>query len=160
MEYRLPERTPMQAEKTTVALASGLALGLGLSGLFRASSVAPTAADPAPDAAVRRTAQRGFSSTEALDHVAKTQAAAKAATPQDVLDELQRGNARFWMGVPDRPECSALQRRSLLTLQHPNVAVIGCADSVNFCLVFLVFMTEFLSICIELFAARSRGDAL
>tara|TARA_B110000902_G_C13887192_1_gene429088 strand:+ start:78 stop:473 length:396 start_codon:yes stop_codon:yes gene_type:complete len=129
----------MQAEKTTVALASGLALGLGLSGLFRATSVVPNADDLAPDAAVRRTAQRGFSSTEALDHVAKTQAAAKAATPQDVLDELQRGNARFWMGVPDRPECSALQRRSLLTLQHPNVAVIGCADSVILFFCFFCF---------------------
>merc|ERR1712217_127253 len=41
----------------------------------------------------------------------------------------QKGNTRFWMGVAQRPEMSAFQRRALIISQFPSVAVLGCADS-------------------------------
>ena len=34
-----------------------------------------------------------------------------------VLAELQKGNARFWMGAATRPEISAFERRALIMQQ-------------------------------------------
>ena len=50
-------------------------------------------------------------------------------SPQAVLDELQQGNARFWMGLAERPEMSAMERRALIMQQSPKVAILGCSDS-------------------------------
>lgn len=46
----------------------------------------------------------------------------------DVCVRLQ-GNARFWMGLAERPEMSAMERRALIMAQSPKVAVLGCSDS-------------------------------
>lgn len=50
-------------------------------------------------------------------------------TPQEILAELKAGNARFWTGRARRPELSAMERRAMILMQAPKVAVIGCADS-------------------------------
>ena len=50
-------------------------------------------------------------------------------TPREVLLKLQQGNSRFWMGLADRPEMSAMERRALIMQQTPKVAVLGCSDS-------------------------------
>merc|ERR1712048_1236715 len=47
----------------------------------------------------------------------------------EVMADLQKGNARFWMGHATRPEKSAFERRALITKQFPSVAVLGCSDS-------------------------------
>merc|ERR1719436_832501 len=49
--------------------------------------------------------------------------------PWEILAELQRGNARFWMNCANRPERSAFERRGLISKQFPSVAVLGCSDS-------------------------------
>jgi len=53
----------------------------------------------------------------------------KEITPRDVLLHLQQGNSRFWMGVAERPEMSAMERRALIMQQTPKVAILGCSDS-------------------------------
>jgi len=50
-------------------------------------------------------------------------------TPKQVLEDLQRGNARFWMGNAKRPEKSAFERRALINKQFPHTAILACADS-------------------------------
>ena len=50
-------------------------------------------------------------------------------TPEMVLSRLQQGNARFWMGVAERPEMSAMERRAMIMQQFPKAAVLGCSDS-------------------------------
>lgn len=72
---------------------------------------------------------QGFSLTEAKFEADARNAAATALSPAVVLDELQRGNARFWMNASSRPQSNALHRRSLLNGQYPTVAVLGCSDS-------------------------------
>jgi carbonic anhydrase len=72
---------------------------------------------------------QGFSMAEARKHAEATSAKIKEQTPAEVLSSLQRGNTRFWMGVAQRPELSAFERRALLAKQFPTVAVLGCADS-------------------------------
>ena len=42
---------------------------------------------------------------------------------------LQRGYTRFWMGMAQRPEANAFQRRALIMQQYPSVCVVGCSDS-------------------------------
>lgn len=66
---------------------------------------------------------------EALDMADQGSAKAMNKTPQDVLGELQRGNARFWTGQASRPERSAFERRALISKQFPSVAILGCSDS-------------------------------
>lgn len=53
----------------------------------------------------------------------------RSRTPREVLAELQKGNARFWMGTAKRPEVSAFERRALIMAQYPVVAILGCSDS-------------------------------
>lgn len=53
----------------------------------------------------------------------------KAKEPKQVLLDLQRGNGRFWMGLSERPEMSAMERRALIITQAPSVCIVGCADS-------------------------------
>jgi carbonic anhydrase len=57
------------------------------------------------------------------------QARRKDLTPKQVVLELQRGNARFWSGTPERPELNAMERRALIIAQAPSVAILSCADS-------------------------------
>lgn len=71
----------------------------------------------------------GFSMEEARAAADQAQSKAMARTPVQVLTELQRGNARFWMNCATRPECSAFERRGLISKQFPSVAILGCSDS-------------------------------
>mmetsp|Transcript_21314 Transcript_21314/g.56423 ORF Transcript_21314/g.56423 Transcript_21314/m.56423 type:complete len:350 (-) Transcript_21314:284-1333(-) len=71
----------------------------------------------------------GFTMEEARRVADLGQEQAVARTPQQVLAELQRGNARFWMGGATRPEKSAFERRALISKQFPLTAILGCSDS-------------------------------
>ena len=72
---------------------------------------------------------KGFSMEDAMQHATTAAAAARERTPTQVLEQLQRGNARFWMGMSQRPEANAFQRRALIMQQWPSVCIIGCSDS-------------------------------
>merc|ERR1719198_2587190 len=73
--------------------------------------------------------QVGFSMEEAKQHCAMNKAAKQELTPSDVLEDLQPGNSRFWMGAPSTKERNAFDRRSLVGTQFPSVAILSCADS-------------------------------
>jgi len=53
----------------------------------------------------------------------------ETTTPSMVLQKLQQGNARFWMGIAQRPEMSAMERRAQIIQQYPKAAILGCSDS-------------------------------
>jgi len=72
---------------------------------------------------------QGFSMEEARTHTDERQSLVMKMAPGEVLAELQRGNARFWMNRASRPERSAFERRGLISKQFPSVAVLGCSDS-------------------------------
>jgi len=72
---------------------------------------------------------QGFSMEEARVHTDERQSVVMKRSPGEVLAELQRGNARFWMNCASRPERSAFERRGLISKQFPSVAVLGCSDS-------------------------------
>jgi len=72
---------------------------------------------------------QGFSMEEALQHNSMQARSALIRTPEHVLASLQRGNTRFWMGMAQRPEANAFQRRALIMQQYPSVCVVGCSDS-------------------------------
>lgn len=82
---------------------------------------------PQEDEALRRAA------ANQMDQVALAikadQARRKDITPKQVILDLQRGNARFWSGTPERPELNAMERRALIIAQAPTVAILSCADS-------------------------------
>eukprot|EP00928_Gymnodinium_smaydae_P064517 TRINITY_DN4781_c0_g1_i1.p1 TRINITY_DN4781_c0_g1~~TRINITY_DN4781_c0_g1_i1.p1 ORF type:complete len:392 (+),score=84.58 TRINITY_DN4781_c0_g1_i1:75-1250(+) len=71
----------------------------------------------------------GFSMEEAIKQADSDQQRALARSPAEVLAQLQKGNARFWMGAATRPEKSAFERRALISKQFPCVAILGCSDS-------------------------------
>lgn len=71
----------------------------------------------------------GFSMADAMKHSKAAAKKAHAQTPRQALSQLQKGNARFWMGVSRRPEASAFERRALIMQQFPSVAILGCSDS-------------------------------
>lgn len=73
--------------------------------------------------------QAGFSMEEARKMAADRSEEAMNRTPEQVLGDLQRGNARFWTGQASRPERSAFERRALISKQFPSVAILGCSDS-------------------------------
>jgi len=56
-------------------------------------------------------------------------ATAPAATPQQALDRLLEGNARFIAGATQHPHQDASWRSGLTGGQHPLAAVLGCSDS-------------------------------
>jgi len=131
------------------ATASGIALGVScstqLSGLVAAQAReeaenqrAPAAAEAAPPAPRRQavaedvmeaTVFQGFSMEEARQRADEEHSKVLAKSPREVLADLQRGNARFWMGAATRPESSAFDRRALISKQFPTVALLSCADS-------------------------------
>jgi len=76
-----------------------------------------------------RSSNSGFSHEDAMQYVDEHQKSTLARTPRQVLEELQKGNARFWGGYAVRPEKSAFQRRALIAKQFPSVAVLSCSDS-------------------------------
>nr|ACE81818.1 carbonic anhydrase [Oxyrrhis marina] len=85
---------------------------------------------PAPDDESNSVALlSGFTMQQAREHAQQGASVAKARTPTEVLLDLQRGNARFWMGKAQRPEKSAFERRALIMQQYPSVAILGCSDS-------------------------------
>jgi len=71
----------------------------------------------------------GFSMEQARLMAESGKAQASMRTPAQVLADLQRGNVRFWTGQAHRPEKSAFERRALISMQYPSVAVLGCSDS-------------------------------
>jgi carbonic anhydrase len=71
----------------------------------------------------------GFTLKEAKELSAHAATQLAKLTPEDVINELQRGNTRFAMGNGNRKQSSALQRQTLLNGQYPSVAVLACADS-------------------------------
>ena len=75
------------------------------------------------------TPPRGFSMKEAEEHNKKSVTRAEKRTPDEVLHDLQRGNTRFWMCIPNQSVTTAFERRGLMNKQHPSVAILGCADS-------------------------------
>jgi len=72
---------------------------------------------------------QGFSMEEARLHADRLHSEKSNRTPKEVLEDLQRGNTRFWMNTAVRPEMSAFSRRGLISKQFPSVAILGCSDS-------------------------------
>jgi len=66
---------------------------------------------------------------EAREQADAGQVAAFKRAPREVLEDLQRGNVRFWTGGAQRPEKSAFERRALINKQFPSTAILSCADS-------------------------------
>jgi carbonic anhydrase len=77
----------------------------------------------------RRNSSQVPSMEDALKQHEETGAALADTTPRGVLQALQQGNARFWMGLAQRPERSAMERRAMIMQQFPKAAILGCSDS-------------------------------
>jgi carbonic anhydrase len=72
----------------------------------------------------------GFSMEDAREHAEKGAAKAEAKDPSDVLQDLQRGNARFWMGISSKKKREDhFARRALIMQQYPSCVILGCSDS-------------------------------
>eukprot|EP00656_Telonema_subtile_P054390 TRINITY_DN8123_c0_g1_i3.p1 TRINITY_DN8123_c0_g1~~TRINITY_DN8123_c0_g1_i3.p1 ORF type:complete len:393 (-),score=76.54 TRINITY_DN8123_c0_g1_i3:144-1322(-) len=71
----------------------------------------------------------GFSMEDARKHSELRAAEHHARTPAQVLGDLQRGNARFWLGQSAQKHSSAFERRALIMKQYPSCAILGCSDS-------------------------------
>uniref|UniRef100_A0A7S2PWV4 Carbonic anhydrase n=1 Tax=Zooxanthella nutricula TaxID=1333877 RepID=A0A7S2PWV4_9DINO len=131
-----------------MAVATGLALGAAaMSGIAIGTSCSmqlgfldggsstkeettkPSAEAPTDSSKALPAVWEGFSMEEARAHADSEQSKALARSPEEVLAELQRGNARFWMNTAARPEASAFERRALISKQFPSVAILGCSDS-------------------------------
>lgn len=50
-------------------------------------------------------------------------------TPAEAIRKLKIGNSRFFSGITNRPEISALERRAQILVQTPFAVVLGCSDS-------------------------------
>eukprot|EP00930_Biecheleria_cincta_P089712 TRINITY_DN79054_c0_g1_i1.p1 TRINITY_DN79054_c0_g1~~TRINITY_DN79054_c0_g1_i1.p1 ORF type:complete len:303 (-),score=42.12 TRINITY_DN79054_c0_g1_i1:105-1013(-) len=72
---------------------------------------------------------KGSSMEEAQRHAEADRTYSLRRSPAQVLQDLQRGNTRFWMRTAIRPERSAFERRALIMQQSPSVAVLSCSDS-------------------------------
>lgn len=72
---------------------------------------------------------QGFSMEDSHDFAKRAMSQVREKPPREVLQDLQKGNTRFWMGISERPELSAFERRALIVQQFPTVAVLGCSDS-------------------------------
>jgi carbonic anhydrase len=121
--------------------ASGTALGMAFAmtkSLSQPVAAAPAPAPqvvpveapapPAPKADIDA-GRPGWTMQEAREQADAGQAAAFKRAPREVLEELQRGNVRFWTGGAVRPEKSAFERRALINKQFPSTAILSCADS-------------------------------
>jgi carbonic anhydrase len=56
-------------------------------------------------------------------------ATAAPLTPEDAVERLRAGNARFAAGTPESPQRDLAHLRSVAPEQTPFSAVLGCADS-------------------------------
>jgi len=104
----------------------------GSNGRRRALAPAPSAytlARSPAKAAVSDDGFSGFSFNEARAFADRLQENRLHKTPQDILQDLQRGNARFWMGTATQQSTSAISRRGLVSKQFPMVAILSCSDS-------------------------------
>lgn len=54
---------------------------------------------------------------------------ARMASPEDAIQALKDGNARFFSGRATRPEADANARRAQIMSQTPFAAVLACSDS-------------------------------
>ena len=52
-----------------------------------------------------------------------------AKTPDEAIERLKSGNARFFSNQTARPQMSAMQRRAQIAGQTPFAVIVGCADS-------------------------------
>jgi len=125
--------------------ACGAALGMAFAMTKALEAQARAAAVPAPPAApapqivpvapepavkdIESGMRPGFTMAEARQQADDGQATAFKKAPTEVLEELQRGNVRFWTGSATRPEKSAFERRALIGKQFPSTAILSCADS-------------------------------
>jgi carbonic anhydrase len=74
----------------------------------------------------------GFSMEDAREHAERSAAKSKARLPPEILEDLQRGNARFWMGISKSKSMTgsrAFERRALIMQQYPSCAILSCSDS-------------------------------
>ena len=53
----------------------------------------------------------------------------QVVTPQEALDRLKAGNARFASGKPQHSHESLALRKQLASGQHPFATILGCSDS-------------------------------
>lgn len=53
----------------------------------------------------------------------------RVVSPEDAIEALKDGNARFFSGQATRPEADANQRRAQIMGQTPFAAVLACSDS-------------------------------
>jgi carbonic anhydrase len=98
----------------------------------RSEPAAPTYYQP-PRAIIEEPTTPTRRSSNAIDEIALSVksdlASKKNVTPKQAILELQRGNARFWSGTPERPELNAMERRAIIIGQAPTVSILSCADS-------------------------------
>lgn len=52
-----------------------------------------------------------------------------AKTPDEAIERLKTGNARFFSNQSTRPTHSAMERRAQIAGQTPFAVIVGCADS-------------------------------
>lgn len=115
-------------------IAIAVSIFAALINFFRRPEPVPAPAYYSPPRAVLEDIpQAPRRNSNAMDEVALTiksdLASKKNVTPKQAILELQRGNARFWSGTPERPELNAMERRAIIIGQAPTVAILSCADS-------------------------------
>jgi carbonic anhydrase len=121
--------------------AAGMALGMAFAMTKAMEQRAAVASAPAPQIVAtagpkpaaptgsEALSRPGWTMAEAREQADEGQKAAFAMAPKEVLENLQRGNVRFWTGGAVRPEKSAFERRALINKQFPSTAILSCADS-------------------------------
>lgn len=87
----------------------------------RTSPVLPA---PEPGSALAEFVKRGAT----MEEIAQVRDPI-ATNPQDAIEALKRGNARFFGGSARRPEESAMERRAQILSQTPFATILGCSDS-------------------------------
>jgi carbonic anhydrase len=118
-----PPKSETQRQRRRSSVAGGISSG-------RRSSIQGAELAGTFDDDMLLTATRwGFSMEDARAHAEQIAETKSMRTPEEVLSELQKGNARFWTGAAVRPEMSAFERRALIKSQFPTVAILGCSDS-------------------------------
>lgn len=130
------ERLQRQQQIVDMAMGPGASLpmpvsiGRTIGQAETAASVASAAADRTADSASDIAFDPIVPSMEDLVRIREeAHAAEMLRTPQDVLSDLARGNARFWTGQSRRPELNAMERRAEIWQVYPKVAILGCSDS-------------------------------
>ncbi|WP_045233849.1 carbonic anhydrase, partial [Deinococcus pimensis] len=68
---------------------------------------------------------RGWASMEEISRLREP----SVRTPDEAVETLMRGNARFYSGVTRGGEMNAMERRVQVMFQTPFAIVLGCSDS-------------------------------